>query len=179
MMMDDGVSWYNGIDRHIVHDLCCILADWMRAWIRTAPDIWPRIGGSPVFRWILLILIVLPAAELWLLIRVGSWIGAWETIALVILTGVLGAYLARREFRRVWKEANTRLSNGQIPGLSVIDGLCVFAGGLLLLTPGLITDMAGFLLLIPFTRRIIRERAVRLLRKMTDSGTIRMFYRRF
>ena len=132
-----------------------------------------------MFRWLLAIFIAVAVIEIWGLIALGGWIGAWKTIALILLTGVLGAYLARREFTRVWAEANRQFASGRIPGHSMIDGLCVFAGGILLLTPGLFTDLLGFLLLVPPTRRIARNWVIRLMRRRLDQGMIRTHFRRW
>jgi UPF0716 protein FxsA len=130
-----------------------------------------------MLRWLIILLVAVPVVEIWGLIAIGGRIGAWPTIALIVATGILGASLARREFRRVWAEAGRDLAAGRIPGRSVIDGLCVFAGGVLLLAPGFLTDILGILLLVPPTRTVFRNILIDLLRRRIDNGTF--YFRRW
>lgn len=130
-----------------------------------------------MFRWIALMLIVIPALEIWGLILVGSWIGAWQTFVLILLTGIIGAYLAKREGRRVLMDARLQLQSGQLPALPIIDGLCIFAGGLLLLTPGFFTDATGLILVLPFTRFMIRSWVLELIRKWISRGNVTIYRR--
>lgn len=120
--------------------------------------------------WLLLI-IILPAVELWLLVETGRLIGGWTTVALIVLTGVAGAWLARAEGRRVWREARMSLRAGEMPGHAVLDGLCVLLGAVLLISPGLITDVVGLTLLLPFTRPLYRRWMLRWLEKRLRNGT--------
>lgn len=108
------------------------------------------------FRLFLLFTIV-PLAELALLIQVGAVIGAASTIALVIFTGAVGAWLAREQGLRVIREFNDAVRRGDMPTDSLIDGFMVVIGGAFLITPGIVTDIAGFILVIPVTRRLIRS----------------------
>jgi len=101
--------------------------------------------------------IVVPLAELWVIIRVGQWIGAGPTIALLLLDSVLGAVLLRSQGRTAWRRFNQALSERRIPHREVFDGAMVIFGGALLLTPGFITDILGLLCLIPPTRVAIRR----------------------
>ncbi|MEW5894498.1 MAG: FxsA family protein [Candidatus Omnitrophota bacterium] len=110
-----------------------------------------------MFRYLILLFTILPALELALLIKVGTHIGAGNTILLIILTGVVGVYLTRLQGFFIIKNIQSRLSNGELPSIEMIDGLMIFCGGILLLTPGFITDILGFLLLIPFTRSMIKS----------------------
>ncbi|MFD2671642.1 FxsA family protein [Marinicrinis sediminis] len=130
-----------------------------------------------MFKWIMLIMIVVPAIEIWGLLTVGSWIGGLPTFLLILLTGFAGALLAKKEASRVWRDASRQMSAGQVPGQSILDGLCIFAGGLLLLTPGFFTDLLGFLLVVPFSRIFFRHGLMLWLSKRIASGNIRFFRR--
>ncbi|MCK5655466.1 MAG: membrane protein FxsA [Candidatus Aureabacteria bacterium] len=118
-----------------------------------------------MFFYLILLFTVLPAAELYLLIKIGSLIGAFNTVLIIVFTGVLGAYMAKLEGLRVWYEFNKNVGKGVMPAEQIIDGVMVFTGGVLLITPGFITDISGFLLIIPLTRDQIK----RLLRKWVKS----------
>jgi Protein affecting phage T7 exclusion by the F plasmid len=83
-----------------------------------------------------LVFLVVPLLELWGLIRVGQWIGAWPTVALVLATGLVGVSLARAQGWRIWRRAQEKLAYGELPGDELLDGLAVFVGGVLLLMPG-------------------------------------------
>jgi len=100
---------------------------------------------------------LLPVLELYLLIKIGSHIGAGMAILLVLGTGAPGAALARQEGFRVWLRIQQNMQQGIFPADDMIDGLLVFGAGILLITPGVITDIVGFLLLIPFTRVFFRD----------------------
>jgi len=110
---------------------------------------------------LLLLFTVVPLVELYLLIRLGRATSAGTAVAVVIGTGLLGAVLARREGLRCWLEIRRRLAAGQMPADALIDALLVLAAGTLLITPGLLTDAAGLLLLLPPTRARVRARLKR------------------
>ncbi len=95
---------------------------------------------------------LVPMIELYLLIQLGSVIGAFNTLLLVILTGATGAYLARLQGLQVMFRVRERLQQGQMPAEDMIDALIIFIAGIVLLTPGLLTDIAGLLLLLPSIR---------------------------
>lgn len=128
-------------------------------------------------RMLIIILIAVPALEIWGLIQAGKWIGAWQTFALILLTGCVGAYLAKREGYKVLKDVRERLQSGDTPGIAMLDGVCVFAGGLFLLIPGFFTDVLGLLLLLPPTRRMFRNSLLNWLRKAVSRGRFRIFMR--
>lgn len=130
-----------------------------------------------MLRWLLALFILVPAAELLLLIQTGKWIGGWATLALVILSGFLGAYMAKREGKRVWEYAQFRLAKGEMPTESILDGICIFAGGALLLLPGFLSDILGLLLLIPLTRGIAKLLVLRYITKRIAKGQIVLFRR--
>ena len=103
------------------------------------------------------IFILIPLIELVVLIKVGSYIGLWPTIGIVVLTGILGATLARHQGFMIINKIKSDLSSGRVPAKELIDGLLVLVGGIVLLTPGFITDFCGFLLLIPYSRNLIKS----------------------
>ena len=103
-----------------------------------------------------LLFTIVPLVELYLLIEVGRFIGVGATIAIVVLTGLLGAWLARLQGLKVLAEVRASLEAGQLPTEAIIDGLLILIAAAVLLTPGLITDSVGFLLLIPAGRKTVR-----------------------
>jgi UPF0716 protein FxsA len=123
-------------------------------------------------RYILLLLIVIPACEIGVLLLSGQLIGVWTTIGLIILTGILGAYLAKKQGMETLKRAQMDMQYGRVPGEAILDGVCVLVGGVLLLTPGFITDATGFLLLLPQTRIMFKGLLKKGLRAWIDKGNI-------
>jgi UPF0716 protein FxsA len=119
---------------------------------------------------LILVFIVVPIAELAVIIQVGQAIGLLPTVALLILDSVLGAMLMRSQGRRAWLRLNEAVSAGRVPAREVIDGALVLFGGALLLTPGFLTDILGMVLLIPPGRALVRAvLARRLAHRMTTS----------
>ncbi len=119
---------------------------------------------------LVLLLIVVPIAELWVIIEVGREIGAGPTILILLLDSLLGAYLLRRQGRRAWQRFNGALAEGRLPHREAIDGVLVIFGGALLLTPGFITDAVGFLLLIPPTHLLVRSLLIKHLKDRVARG---------
>lgn len=103
-----------------------------------------------------LLFTVLPMVELYLLIEVGKVIGGLSTIALVLFTGALGAYLARLEGIRTLVRAQETVRAGQMPAEELVDAVLIFLAGAMLITPGILTDGMGFLILFPPTRRYFK-----------------------
>ncbi|TBL75050.1 FxsA family protein [Paenibacillus thalictri] len=130
-----------------------------------------------MFKALVALMIIVPAIEIWGVITVGKIIGAWETVALLLLTGFVGAFIARREARRVWEYAQVQLRQGQIPGDSIVEGICIFAGGVLLMSPGFFTDIVGFLLVFPLTRPFFKALVLAYIRKKIANGQVHMFKR--
>jgi UPF0716 protein FxsA len=110
---------------------------------------------------LVVLFIVVPIAELYVLIQIGQAIGVLPTIALLILDSVLGAALMRAQGRAAWMRFNRALAEGRVPGREVMDGALVIFGGALLLTPGFLSDILGLILLLPPTRAIVRSVLVR------------------
>ncbi len=110
-----------------------------------------------MFTKLLLVFIAIPFVELIILIKVGEMIGLLPTLAIIISTGLLGAALARSQGFSVLTRIQQSFQQGELPADSLFDGVFVLAGGLLLLTPGFLTDITGFLCLIPATREIFKR----------------------
>jgi UPF0716 protein FxsA len=120
---------------------------------------------------LVLLFIVVPIAELYVIIQVGDAIGLLPTLILLLLDAVLGSMLLRHQGRAAWVRFNRALAENRVPHKEVIDGVLVIMGGALLLTPGFITDVFGLILLIPPTRALVRALASRLvLRRMALGG---------
>lgn len=121
-----------------------------------------------------LLFVVVPILELVLLIQIGQVVGLLPTVALVVFTGVTGAWLARAEGVRVFFQFQQELTSGRLPGQAMLDGISVLVGGAFLLTPGVLTDLAGFSLLLPVTRRWIQRRVRKRLERGIADGSIRV-----
>ena len=104
-------------------------------------------------RFLFLLFIIVPIVEITLLINVGQAIGAWYTVGLVLLSAFVGVNMLRYQGVSTLARAQSRMNEGQIPGSEMIEGIVLAVGGALLLTPGFVTDVIGFLCLIPFTRQ--------------------------
>lgn len=112
----------------------------------------PQFGNSSV-PYILILFILMPIIEIGVLIQVGSSIGLFATLAIVVLTAVLGTAMLRQQGMKTMTNARARLQTGQMPAVEMLEGVLLLIGGVLLLTPGFVTDAFGFACLIPSTRR--------------------------
>ena len=121
-----------------------------------------------------MLFVAVPLLELFILIRLGGAIGLVPTLTLCVLTGFAGAWLTRREGLRALWSFQARLAKGGLPGRSLMDGLCILVGGALLLTPGLLTDLLGFALLFPWSRRWIQMRMQRQIERKLADGSLRV-----
>jgi UPF0716 protein FxsA len=123
---------------------------------------------------LLALFILVPLAELYVILKVGEAIGALWTILLLAADSVLGSLLLRAQGRSVWRRFNAALADGKMPHREVLDGVLVIFGGAFLVTPGFITDVVGLLLLVPPTRAVIRRLLVRRLgRRIAVTATTR------
>ncbi|MFT7131410.1 MAG: UPF0716 protein FxsA [Cyclobacteriaceae bacterium] len=104
-------------------------------------------------RFFLLVFIIVPVIEMFILIKVGSMIGALPTIALVVLTATVGVWLLKREGLATLARLQGKMANGEIPGKELLEGVMLIIGGALLLTPGFVTDAIGFVCLLPGLRQ--------------------------
>jgi len=107
-----------------------------------------------IFPRLLFLFVVVPLVELSLLIKLGKYLGTLNTILIVILTGILGASFARSQGANIISRIRQSLSRGEIPGDEMIQGLLILAGGLMLITPGFITDLLGLALILPPSRKL-------------------------
>ncbi len=120
-----------------------------------------------------LLFLVVPFAELWVILRVADLIGGWETIGLLILMSVLGSWLVKREGWAAWRRITSRVQTGEVPGDELVDGGLILFAGALLLTPGFVTDVAGFFLILPFTRPLARRALQGYLTRRAVQATVR------
>ena len=121
-----------------------------------------------LFVTLLFLFIVIPTAELVLLMMLGVRIGWMPTLGLIVFTGILGATLARQQGLSILRKIQTEMQNGRPPALEMVEGAMVVIGGMVLLTPGIITDGLGFALLVPVIRRSI---ANKIQKHFTESFT--------
>jgi UPF0716 protein FxsA len=106
---------------------------------------------------LVVLFIVVPIVELYVIIQIGGLIGVWPTLALLLADALLGSFLLRHQGRGAWRRFNQALAERRFPGREVADGLLIAIGGTLLLTPGFVTDIVGLVFLIPPTRAIVRR----------------------
>ncbi|MCU1371321.1 MAG: hypothetical protein JWO77_2515 [Ilumatobacteraceae bacterium] len=122
--------------------------------------------------WLFLLFIVAPLLELYVIIQVASVIGGWETIALLVVESAIGAYLLKRQGYATVDKIARALDEGRIPSNELIDGLLLLVAGALMLAPGFLGDVIGFLLIVPVTRLPFRA----VLRKRFESGRYSSFF---
>ncbi len=102
-------------------------------------------------------LLLLPLAELAVMIWVGQWLGVWETITLLLMVSFLGAWIVKRQGAGAWRRIREELAIGRVPTAALVDGALILAAGVLFLVPGFITDVAAVLLLLPPSRALARH----------------------
>lgn len=129
------------------------------------------------FSKLLILFVIVPVTELYILIEVGKKIGGLTTIGIIILTGIIGAYLVKGQGFMILKKIQSDLNEGIIPGDSLIQGAIILAGGIFLLTPGFVTDIIGFIFLIPVSRRVVKKYLLKWLKRKTKEGNF--YYREF
>jgi UPF0716 protein FxsA len=106
---------------------------------------------------LIVLFIVIPIAELYVIIQVGELIGIWPTLALLLLDAVAGSLLLKHQGRGAWRRFNAALAERRFPGTEVVDGVLIVVGGTLLVSPGFITDVFGIFFLLPPTRALARK----------------------
>ena len=119
-----------------------------------------------------LLFAIIPMVELAILIRVGSYLGFFNTITIVILTAVIGAYMVKMEGIGVLSRIQQSMQGGVFPEDELVNGMLILVAGALLLTPGFFTDIIGFLMVFPFTRNYIREFVMRYIKNKMPPGDI-------
>lgn len=110
-----------------------------------------------MFKWILALMIGVPILELYLIVKVGSMVGLLPTLAMCVITAVIGGSLAKKQGLKVLFQLQEEISYGHNPTESLLDGVCILVGGLVLLFPGFFTDVVGFALLVPFIRTQLKN----------------------
>lgn len=123
--------------------------------------------------WLILILIVTPLLEMLLLVRLGALIGFWPTVSIVVLTALVGGTLAQRQGLATWGRFQEALANGRLPTEEIVNGIAILIAATLLLTPGVITDLVGFVALIPPVRSFAWRRLSRRFREGRFSASFR------
>ncbi|HET6626827.1 MAG TPA: FxsA family protein [Nocardioidaceae bacterium] len=106
---------------------------------------------------LVVLFVVVPLVEIYILIQIGQEIGVWWTIALLIADSILGSYLIKREGSRAWQALREALQSHRMPAKELADGALILVGGTLLLTPGFVSDVFGFFCILPFTRPVARR----------------------
>jgi len=117
---------------------------------------------------------IIPIAELYLLIKIGGMIGAFNTVLIILFTAVIGAYLVKTQGFIVIRKINQGLNEGRLPARELMDGLLVLLGGFTLITPGFLTDLIGLSMLFPLTRILYIKLAVRLIQNRIETGQCRI-----
>jgi UPF0716 protein FxsA len=121
--------------------------------------------------WLLaLLFIVVPVVEIFVLIQIGQVIGVWWTVLLLVADGFLGSWLMKREGTRALRALQQALDARRMPARELADGALILVGGTLLLTPGFVTDIAGLVCVLPFTRPLVRGALVRFLTRRFLAG---------
>lgn len=128
-----------------------------------------------MFLRLFLLFTLVPAVELYLIIKVGTVIGALNTILIIIFTGVLGAYYAREQGFKVVSNIQWKMQQGVVPGDDLVNGAMLLVGGALLITPGFITDFAGFSLIFPPSREVIKVGVKRYMEKRVRQGEVKVY----
>ncbi len=123
-----------------------------------------------------LLFTLVPLAEIYLLVQLGGLMGVWPTIALVAVTGFVGAALARREGRRALASYQESLAKGQLPEEGIVSGLLILAGGVMLITPGVLTDVFGLAMMVPPIRRGAAKLVKARLQKRISAGQIQVMH---
>ncbi|WP_081773088.1 FxsA family protein [Bacillus sp. EB01] len=124
--------------------------------------------------WFFILIIVVPAAEIGVLLWSGKQIGVPLTVLLIILTGILGTYLARSQGMKIINQARQQLNYGQMPGDAVLDGICILIGGTMLLSPGFLSDVFGILLLLPLTRKFLKRWLALAIKRWINKGNVKI-----
>jgi len=129
------------------------------------------------FTKLLMLFIIVPVTELYILIEAGKRIGTLNTISIIIFTGILGAYLVKHQGFMILRKIQNDLNEGTIPEDSLVQGVIILTGGILLLTPGFATDIAGFIFLIPVSRKVVKKYLLKWLKGKIKEGNF--YYREF
>jgi UPF0716 protein FxsA len=130
------------------------------------------VAEPAVFARLLILFTVVPALEIYLLVKAGTHIGALNTVLLIVATGVVGAHYARLQGFRVLHRLQQSMEEGRVPTAELVDGAMLLVGGALLITPGFLTDALGFSLIFPPSREIWKRAVLGWLRRKVERGEI-------
>jgi UPF0716 protein FxsA len=125
--------------------------------------------------WIFLIFVGLPLAELILLLRVGAWLGFWNTVGIIVLTALVGATVWRRQGTSILWTIRNRLRRNEVPARQLFEGVLILVAGAFFLTPGFITDTLGFLFLIPPARRVVLNKVYNWVKHKVEEGEMEIY----
>ncbi len=123
-------------------------------------------------RALLIFFIVAPACEIGVLLLSGKTIGVLPTVLLIILTGFVGAYLAKKQGIQAVRNLQKEIQYGRIPSNAILDAMAILVGGIMLLTPGFISDIVGLFLLFPITRNWVKPFLIQFIKKWIDKHTV-------
>jgi UPF0716 protein FxsA len=124
--------------------------------------------------WLGLAFLLTPILEIYVIVQVGQAIGAWQTVALLLIESAIGVWLLRREGSRAWQELRMALNQARVPARELADAALVLIGGTLLITPGFVTDVVGFFCVLPFTRPLARRLLLVYISRRVARGTVRV-----
>lgn len=124
---------------------------------------------------LLILFTVIPFIELYILLKLANLTSASLTLLIIIITGVVGAYFAKQQGRAVIQKIRYESNSGRMPGNELLHGLCVLIGGVLLLTPGILTDLFGFSLLFPLTRTLYVNTIKNYFKRKFETGSINIY----
>ena len=123
-------------------------------------------------RWLLFLFILVPAIEVTILANIVGWIGGLNTLVLIVVTGIVGAALAKQAGIGVMKQIQTELAYGRMPTGSLVDGAIILVAGVLLVTPGVLTDLLGLMLLVPAVRKVVKRLLKHRFERAIQNGQI-------
>lgn len=122
--------------------------------------------------WLILTFVLIPAIEIGIFIWTGSRIGALPVLLIIVLTGIIGISLVKQQGIETWRKVQESMARSEAPGEHILDGICVLIGGVFLLAPGFFTDLLGFLLVIPLTRKPFKYFMYKQIRNKLKKGTV-------
>lgn len=123
-------------------------------------------------RWLILALLIIPAMEIGIFLWAGGIVGPWWVVCIILLTGIVGVMIAKKQGAETWNRARLSMNSGQAPAEEIIDGICIFVGAVFLFTPGFITDTIGFLLVLPGTRNPFKNMIRAFIKNRLNKSTI-------
>ena len=125
---------------------------------------------------ILFLIPFIAIVEIFLIVKIGGAIGFLPTVSIVLCTGMTGVWLLRQQGFKLITQLNNRLNQGQLPATELLEGVALMIGGVMLVTPGFLTDISGFCLLLPWTRKMLISRLSSVLEKQIQSGSNVTYY---